>query len=272
MLAYYEHSFSPFLIHFYGQWGIRYYGLAYALGFVGLYFGLVWQSRRGWNRLRGDAISDFLTWMIAGVIIGGRLGYCLLYAWPETVHNPLSIFRVWDGGMASHGGILGSIAAIYFCARKNKIPFYNLADATALCCPPALFLGRIANFINGELWGRPATVAWAVIFPGAPLVGGVNVPRHPSQLYEALLEGLLLFLILLALRFKARTDGVVALSFMAGYAALRFVGECFREPDAEIGYYFDWLTQGQLLSLGMFAATLVLIALHRARLRATGPS
>lgn len=256
MFAYYVHNLSPFLIRFGDHWGIRYYGLAYAIGFVGLYFGLRWQARREWLPFSQDDIVDFLTAMIIGVIVGGRLTSCLLYNWETTRSNPLSIFFIWQGGMASHGGIAGSIAAIFWFARKKGIPFYVLADATALCTPPALALGRVANFINGELWGRPSTVPWAVIFPEAPRgADGFPLPRHPSQLYEAGLEGILLFTILLILRFKAKRAGVVSLTFMAGYAILRIVGEFFREPDDNIGYYFGWITQGQLLSVGMLAVT-----------------
>lgn len=260
MFAYYVHDLSPFLIHFGGNWGIRYYGLAYALGFIGLYFGLVWQAKRGWLPLSKDHIVDFLTAMIIGVIVGGRLTSCLLYNWDATMRHPLSIFFVWEGGMASHGGIAGSILAIAWFARRQKIPFYVLADATALCTPPALALGRVANFINGELWGRPATVPWAVIFPDAPRgTDGYPLPRHPSQLYEAGLEGLLLFAVLLLLRFKTKRAGIVSLTFMGAYPVLRFVGEFFREPDGNIGFYFGWLTQGQLLSVGMLLLTAVMV-------------
>jgi phosphatidylglycerol---prolipoprotein diacylglyceryl transferase len=255
MFAYYVHNLSPFLVRFNEHIGIRYYGLAYALGFLGLYFGLRWQVKRGWLALTKDDVVDFLTAMIVGVIVGGRLTYCLLYGWETTVHDPLSIFYVWQGGMASHGGIAGAVVAIFWFARKKGIPFYVLADATALCTPPPLALGRIANFINGELWGRPATVAWAVIFPDAPLVNGVAAPRHPSQLYESALEGVLLTAVLLVLRFKAKRAGTISIAFLAGYAMLRIVGEFFREPDAQIGYYFGFVTQGQLLSLALLAVT-----------------
>jgi phosphatidylglycerol:prolipoprotein diacylglycerol transferase len=252
MLAYYVHHFSPFLIQFHEQFGLRYYGLAYALGFVFLYFGLHYLSRKGWSQLPPRLIDDFVAWMcLAGVIGGGRLGYCLLYDFQHTLRNPLSIFQLWHGGMASHGGIAGAIAVLYFYGRRHQIPFYNLADSAALCTPLGLGLGRIANFINGELWGRPTTVSWAWIFPDATLVQGVNVPRHPSQLYEAALEGLLLFIILWTLRFRVKRDGVIALTFVGTYAVLRFIVEFFREPDAPIGYYFGWATQGQLLSLAL---------------------
>jgi phosphatidylglycerol:prolipoprotein diacylglycerol transferase len=250
-----EHP-HPFLFRFGPGWGIRFYSLAYLTGFYVLYVGMRWQARRGWSRLRGDAIADYVTWVaLAGVILGGRLGYCLLYEPSRTFHDPLSFFVIWKGGMASHGGILGVILVMVFYARSRKIPFYNLADATAFCVPVTLGMGRCANFLNGELWGRPTAAWWGVVFPEAPLVHGLNVPRYPSQLVEALLEGLLLQLILVAVRFSTRREGVVALTFMAGYAILRIVGEQFREPDEDIGFWFGAVTQGQLLSAAMLLVT-----------------
>ena len=257
-LAYYVHDLSPFLVDFGGGWGIRYYGLSYALGFLGLYFGLWWQAKRGWSQLKGEHIADFVTWMIVGVVIGGRLFYCIFYGWETTLRNPLSIFRIWDGGMASHGGIIGAFVVIWVYGRWQKIPLYNLSDATGLCTPLALFLGRIANFINGELWGRPTEVAWGVIFPEAPRINGLMVARHPSQLYEAFLEGLALFVIMLVLRFRVRIDGVLTLTFVGGYAVMRIVAECFREPDAHIGYYESGLTQGQILSFAQLLIAMLL--------------
>ncbi len=253
VFAYFIEQPHPFVVrfgHFWGNdWGIRYYSLAYLTGFYVLFVGLRWQAKQGWSLLRGDAISDYVVWVaMAGVILGGRLGSCLLYSPRETFLHPLSIFTVWKGGMASHGGILGVILVMIFYARAKKIPFYNLADATAFCTPVTLGLGRCANFLNGELWGRPTDSWWGVIFPGAPWVDGVSVPRYPSQLIEALLEGLLLQLILIAVRFSTKREGAVALTFMAGYAILRIIGEQFREPDADIGFWFQSITQGQLLS------------------------
>jgi phosphatidylglycerol:prolipoprotein diacylglycerol transferase len=222
-----------------------------------LYVALRWQAQKGWLRLRGTGISDFTTWAsLGGIILGGRLGYCLLYAPHETVTDPTFFFTVWKGGMASHGGIVGVIVVMILFARARRIPFYNLADAVAFPAPIMLGLGRCANFLNGELWGRPSTVPWAMIFPQAPLVHGVNVPRHPSQLYEALLEGVVLELLLVAMRFGAKREGAVALSFMAGYAILRIIGEQFREPDEQIGFWFGSITQGQLLSAVMLLVTL----------------
>jgi phosphatidylglycerol:prolipoprotein diacylglycerol transferase len=263
LFAYFIEQPHPFLWRFgwfHGnEWGIRYYSLAYLTGFYILFVGLRWQARKGWSLLRGDAISDYVTWVaMAGVIGGGRLGYCLLYEPRATFTEPLYLFTVWKGGMASHGGILGVILVMIFYARAKKIPFYNLADATAFCVPICLGLGRCANFLNGELWGRPTDAWWGVIFSGAPRIFGVNVPRYPSQLIEAVLEGLLLQLVLIAVRFSTRREGAVALTFMAGYAILRIAGEQFRQPDEDIGFWFGTITQGQLLSGIMLFITALL--------------
>ncbi|HSI85845.1 MAG TPA: prolipoprotein diacylglyceryl transferase [Candidatus Methylacidiphilales bacterium] len=261
LLGYWVHNIPPFIFEISPGVGPRWYGLAYVFGFLLLWLGLHYQAKRGWSILRGEHITDFVTWMaLLGVMTGGRIAYCLLYDFPRTAANPLSIIGFgpggWHGiaGMASHGGIAGAILVIYFYARAYKIPFYNLADAAALVTPLALGFGRLANFINGELWGRPTTVPWAVIFPAA----GDGIPRHPSQLYQAGLEGFLLFFILWYIREHTKRQGVVALSFMGGYAIMRIIGECFRQPDAQINYYFGFITQGQILSFIMLAATIVL--------------
>jgi phosphatidylglycerol:prolipoprotein diacylglycerol transferase len=263
-LAYFQETPHPFVWrfgHFWGNdWGIRYYSLAYLMGFYILFVALRWQAKRGWSQLRGDAIADYVTWVaLVGTILGGRLGYCLLYEPRLTFTDPTYFFSVWKGGMASHGGILGVILVMIFYARAKKIPFYNLADATAFCVPLALGIGRCANFLNGELWGRPTGVWWGVVFPAAPPVFGVNVPRYPSQLIEAVLEGLVLQCLLVAVRLNTRREGAVALTFMAGYAILRIVGEQFREPDEDIGFWFGDITQGQLLSGLMLLATAILV-------------
>ena len=257
LFAFFQEHPRPFLIPFGHGYGIRFYSLAYLTGFYVLFVGLRWQAKRGWSLLRGDAIADYVCWVaMAGVILGGRLGYCLLYEPRATFTDPTYFFTVWKGGMASHGGILGVILVMIFYARSKKIPFYNIADATAFCVPITLGLGRCANFLNGELWGRPTDAWWGVIFPDAPRIFGMNVPRYPSQLVEALLEGLLLQLLLIAVRFSTKREGAVALTFMAGYAILRIVGEQFREPDADIGFWFHSVTQGQLLSGLMLTVTL----------------
>ena len=261
LFAYFIERPHPFLFQIGTNWGIRFYSLAYLAGFYILFVGLRWQARRGWSLLRGDAISDYVTWVaMAGVILGGRLGYCLLYEPRQTFTDPTYFFTVWKGGMASHGGILGVILVMIFYARAHKIPFYNLADATAFCVPVCLGLGRCANFLNGELWGRPTDAWLGVVFPVPHelWVNGMNVPRYPSQLIEALLEGLLLQLVLVAVRLSTKREGAVALTFMAGYAVLRIVGEQFREPDSDIGFWFGTMTQGQLLSGIMLLLTALL--------------
>lgn len=268
MIAYYVHDLSPFLIHFSGNIGIRYYGLAYMLGFFALLFGLRYQIKMGWLKLNLQQVDDFtFIYCLLGVLVGGRLGYCLFYSRDLFFANPLFLFKVWEGGMASHGGIFGVIVAMLWFAKKVRIPFYQIADAAALCTPVGLGLGRIANFINGELWGRPSEVPWAVIFPHAPQIMGESLPRHPSQLYEALLEGLLLFILLWIIRHRTEKTGIVALSFMAFYAIFRIFGEQFREPDIEIGYLWGGITQGQALSLGMLVMTFILVLLQRKKWR-----
>ncbi|MEM1058881.1 MAG: prolipoprotein diacylglyceryl transferase [Verrucomicrobiota bacterium] len=281
------HDWSPFLVEFTPGIGLRYYGLAYLLGFLGLYLGLHWQIKKGWLRLKPEDVTNFITAMIVGVLAGGRLFYCFYYGWEAWQADWLFPLKLWEGGMASHGGILGAIAAIFLYARWTRVPFYHLADATALCTPPALFLGRIANFINGELWGRPSTVSWARIFPDArpvpvdslaPAVredliahygvlpgDWINVPRHPSQLYEAALEGLVLFGLLLAVRLLTRRDAFVALGFIGGYAILRAIAEIWRAPDEHMGFAAEGLTHGQLLSLGQVALAVVLAVIEYRR-------
>ena len=266
--SHYVDNLSPFLIEF-GKGsgiGIRYYGLAYLLGFVFLFWFLHRQITLGWLRIsHEEADKVLLRIALVGVLVGGRLGYCLFYDFPGTLRAPWTILEVWKGGMASHGGILGVIAVMVWEARRLKIPFYHLADAAALCTPVGLGLGRLANFINGELWGRPFDGPWAVIFPKS----GDLLPRHPSQLYEAALEGAVLFGLILWVRLRTlRTspwsDGATALTFFGAYGVLRIVGECFREPDVQIGFYFGAVTQGQILSFGMVVGALVLEALRRA--------
>jgi len=297
--AFTYHDWSPYLVEFWPGVGIRYYGLAYILGFLGLYIGLQWQIKKGWLRLPPLDVTNFITTMIVGVLVGGRLFYCFYYGWDAWKADWLFPIKLWEGGMASHGGILGAIAAIYIYSRWVKVPFYHLADATALCTPPALFLGRIANFINGELWGRPSTVSWARIFPEArpvpvdsldPAVrddlvqnygvdphAWLNVPRHPSQLYEAALEGLVLFALLLAVRWLTRRDAFVALAFVGGYAILRTIAEIWRAPDEHMGFVSEGLlTHGQLLSIGQVALAVALAGFeywrqNRARARLPDP-
>jgi len=241
VLGFWVDDLPPFLGPHWGPLGLRFYGLAYALGFVGAAWLLHRYARSGRSLLPSDKIADFMVALVFGVLLGGRIGSYLLYdTWRTFPSDPFAIFRVWDGGMASHGGILGVIVALAWFARSERIPFLHVGDLAASAGPVGLFLGRVANFINGELWGKISFVPWAVIFPrsqpGAPTQ--LIAPRHPSQLYEAVLEGAVLFA-LMQYRFW-RTDvvrrhpGRLAGEFLLAYACVRAIGESFREPDASL--------------------------------------
>ena len=251
-------AIDPVLISI-GPLAIRWYSLAYIAGIL-----LGWRYILGLAAIRKQkgidaaAIDDLIVWLVLGVILGGRLGYVLFYKAGYYASNPLEAFYVWQGGMSFHGGALGVILAMALFSRKRDIAFLPLADMVACAVPIGLFFGRIANFINGELFGRPTDVPWAVVFPR----GGPE-PRHPSQLYESFLEGLVLFLILTALWRYTRLyerPGAMGGVFLMGYGAFRFFVEFFREPDAHLGYLVSGATMGQLLSLPMIVFGLWLVA------------
>lgn len=230
-----------------GPLSVRWYGVMYLLGFVAAYFVIRRLARERGLSLNAETLSDLLFYCVLGVILGGRLGYVLFYNLPFYWAHPLQIFAVWEGGMSFHGGLLGVIiASILFCHRRG-LPILKTGDVLVAAAPIGLGLGRIGNFINGELWGRVTTVPWGMVFPNAgPL------PRHPSQLYEAFLEGLVLFLILWFLnRHKARV-GVPFFSFFLFYGLFRFTVEFFRQPDIQLGFLWGgWVTMGQILSVPM---------------------
>lgn len=237
---------------------IRWYALAYMAGFIG-----GWYATKAFLRkyaspyLKPEFFDDLLTWVVVGVILGGRFGYIAFYNAGYYLDNPADILKLWHGGMAFHGGLVGVITAMFLFAWKHKIPFFALADRVAVVTPIGLFFGRIANFINGELHGRVTDVAWAVDFPH------VEYPRHPSQIYEALTEGLTLFIILVLLQHRQYVRdriGVLSGTFLAGYALFRFMVEFTREPDAQLGFIgFDVLSMGQLLCIPMFLAGVAII-------------
>lgn len=237
---YWVHDLSPFLIRFSEGVGIRYYGLAYLLAFVVAYFLLSYYHRRKRSPLDPDQLSSAFFAIIIGVMAGGRLGYFLFYDFEALLENPVSLFKVWEGGMASHGGFIGVAVAVLWISRRQKVAVLRLSDLLATVAAPGLFFGRIANFINGELWGRVATIRWAVRFPQS-VPSGTPVdqipPRHPSQLYEAALEGLLVFAYI-QLRFwksSARLyPGQLTGEFFIVYAIGRIVSEMYREPDAAL--------------------------------------
>jgi phosphatidylglycerol:prolipoprotein diacylglycerol transferase len=271
-LAFLVHEPHPFLIRFTENFGIRYYGVSYMLGFLAAAWLLYRYARAGRSQLPAAKIGDLIVALVFGVMLGGRLGSFLLYHPDQLLDDPLSFFRVWEGGMASHGGFIGVAVALAWFARANKIPFLHLADLVTSVCAAGLLFGRLANYLNGELWGKQSTVAWAVIFSKT---GGGPVPRHPSQLYEAALEGAIL-LAFLQWRFW-RSDivrnapGRLAGEFLVGYALVRMLGEVFREPDAGVALILG-LSRGTFYSTLMLVAGAVLILATTFRKKSTPPA
>lgn len=235
-----------------GPLEIRWYALAYLCGFLlGWAYALHLARLDPKSRPNKEDIDDFLPWAVLGVILGGRLGYTIFYQPGIYLSEPLEILKVWHGGMSFHGGALGVIAALILYSWKHKIELFRLSDIVCACVPIGLFLGRIANFINGELFGRaaPTDLPWSIVFPR-----GGDIPRHPSQLYEALLEGAILFLILFTLmkiKDVRSTPGIVTGIFLAGYGLARFLVEYFREPDMHLGLIGGVASMGQILSMPM---------------------
>ena len=249
-----------------GPFAIRWYALAYIVGIVlgWLYARALVRSEKPWGGpapITTPQLDDFILWVTLGIIIGGRTGYVLFYNPAVFIQNPIAIFKLWEGGMSFHGGFLGCVAAVMLFAIKNNISILSLGDLTTAVAPIGIFLGRIANFIKGELWGRQAdaSVPWRMIFPDDPL----HLYRHPSQLYEAALEGLLLFAVLaLMVRMGALKRPCLILgSFIAVYALARITSEFFREPDPQLGFLWGGLTMGMLLSVPMIVAGAILIVL-----------
>ncbi len=241
-----------------GPIAIRWYSLAYIVGLVAGWRYCRRLAARPPKAIDPDAFDDFLLWATLGVVLGGRLGYVLFYKPAFFIDNPLEVFVLWRGGMSFHGGAAGVILAIILFARKRGVSSLSLGDLVACAAPIGLFLGRLANFVNGELYGRAADVPWAMVFPFDP----EQVPRHPSQLYEAALEGIVLFLLLylLARRGWLERPGAIGGAFLAGYGLARIVVEFFREPDAHLGFLLGFTTMGQVLSLPLVIAGAILIA------------
>jgi phosphatidylglycerol:prolipoprotein diacylglycerol transferase len=247
-----------------GPLAIRWYALAYLVGFVAGWRYCIWLARQDHCRPSAEDFDDFLTWAVIGVILGGRIGYVLFYQFDYYLANPLEILAVWHGGMSFHGGLTGIALAIILFARRRGFPALALGDLIACAGPIGLFFGRIANFINGELYGRAADVPWAVIFPR-----GGGIPRHPSQLYEAALEGLVLFAVMAVLAQRPsvrKRPGLLAGVFFTGYGFARITAEFFREPDPQLGFLLGGhATMGQILSIPMVLLGLGLILYARRR-------
>ncbi len=240
-----------------GPVSVHWYGIAYLLSFV-----LVWrlalrQSKRPWSPVTAAQVEDLIFYGAMGVILGGRGGYVLLYQFPRFLEEPLWLLRVWEGGMSFHGGLLGVIVALWIFAKKRQISMLQLGDFVAPLAPVGLFFGRLGNFIGQELWGRATQGWWAMVFPRDPS----GLPRHPSQLYEALLEGLAIFLILNWVARKSRPAGVLSGLFLLLYGSFRFIVEFVREPDSYLlqSLAFGWMTRGQVLCLPMIAIGLVMV-------------
>jgi phosphatidylglycerol:prolipoprotein diacylglycerol transferase len=249
-------NLDPVIVSF-GPVAIRWYALAYVVGLVLGWRYIRYLAKGAVPGLDQRAADDFLVWCTLGVILGGRLGYVIFYQPGYFIDHPGQIPVIWQGGMSFHGGMLGVIGALFLFARQRKLNVLSIADAAACAVPIGLFFGRIANFINGELYGRASDVPWAMVFPtGGP------APRHPSQLYEAFGEGLVLFIILVLLVFvfkAARRPGVLTGVFLIGYGISRIIVELFREPDSFLGFIFGGISMGQVLSLPMLALGLYLV-------------
>lgn len=238
-----------------GPVAVHWYGLMYLFGFAAFWLLGRMRAKEAWRQMSAADIEDLLFYGVIGVILGGRLGFCLFYQPEWYLTHPLDIFKVWQGGMSAHGGIIGSILAIFVFARIREKRFLVVADFVAPLVPLGLMFGRIGNFINGELWGRAASpdLPWAMIFKHS----GTLVPRHPSQLYEAFLEGALLFTVLWIFSRKPRATGAIGALFCMGYGLVRFIVEYFREPDSYLGLGLFGLSRGQWLSLPVIALGLI---------------
>ncbi len=246
-----------------GPLKVHWYGLMYLLAFFCGHFLLKHRAKKADAPFTEQEASDLIFYSALGIILGGRIGYFLFYTPLETwLSNPLSIFKIWQGGMSFHGGLLGVIGAVWLWSRHIKKPFLQITDFGAPVVPLGIAFGRLGNFIGNELWGRESPdLAWGMVFPGAG-----DIPRHPSQLYEMMLEGFLLFAFLWVISQKARPRGLISGLFLLGYGGGRFLVEFFREPDAHIGFLaFNWITMGHLLCTPMILGGLILIGFSQAQ-------
>jgi phosphatidylglycerol---prolipoprotein diacylglyceryl transferase len=240
-----------------GPLSMRWYGLMYILGFVSSYLLVAYQLKKKVLKIDRAIIDDLFFYLILGLIVGARLGYVIFYNPGFYLQNPLEIFVIWRGGMSFHGGLVGSFIAGYIVIKTKKLNFFATADLIIPTCPIGIGFGRLGNFINGELFGKPTGVPWAMVFPE----GGAS-PRHPSQLYEMFFEGILLFLILWIYKDRKKREGNVFSLFLILYGLFRIFCELFRQPDSQLGYFFGLLSMGQILSLCMIAVGVFLKYLY----------
>ena len=287
-MTHYIHNINPIIFKIGGPLAVRWYGISYLLGFVAAILLLRRWSKRGEFEVPVEEVSNFVVMLaVFGVLLGGRLGYVLFYGFDYFLADPLYLFKVWEGGMASHGGLVGVILFMLWYAKKHHHPFWNLTDNMACTASLGFAFGRLANFVNGELWGRVTTVKWGMIFPeelglkfgeyDRPMVeklvaSGELLPRHPSQLYQAACEGFLVFGLMLLIRRTTwgKRPGALSASFLALYALARIGMEFFREPDSTV--YFGWLTKGQLYSILMvLGAALIIWKKHLVRATPVSP-
>ena len=256
------HNFDPVLIDL-GLFQIRWYSVAYILGII---IGWVYATKiiklttinkYNFEQIKISHFNDLLIYLVIGIVLGGRLGYVLFYNLEYYSQNLLEIFKIWQGGMSFHGGLLGIIISIIFFSKKTKTNFFKLADIVTCVAPIGIFLGRIANFINGELYGKISTLPWAVIF-----LDGGSIARHPSQIYEAILEGIILFILINYLALKKQLlfkTGYISGLFLVSYSILRIFSEIFREPDLHLGLFFNYFSLGTVLSIATLVAGLIII-------------
>lgn len=268
---YWIHDLSPFLWEFPGDFanlgpgGIRWYGVSYLLGFISAYFLLVLYFRQNKSPYDQEQIINLITFQVIGVLIGGRIGYLLLYQGDKFLEDPLSLVRVWEGGMASHGGFIGVFISTLWYAKKSGQSVKPIGDLIVSVVPPGLFFGRIANFINGELWGKTTEISWGVLFPKAPDFA-MSVARHPSQIYAAIAEGLIPFLYVQLRFWKSsiiqKYPGHLAGEFLILYAIARIFNEIFREPDASL---LMGISRGQFYSIFLILAGIIVVLRSRDR-------
>lgn len=256
------HNFDPVLIDL-GIFQIRWYSISYIFGIlIGWIYAnkiikLTGTNQHNFEPIKESHFSDLIIYLVIGIIFGGRLGYVIFYNFEYYSQNFFEIFKIWQGGMSFHGGLLGVIISIIIFSKKTKTNFFKFADVVSCVAPIGIFLGRIANFINGELFGKTSTLPWAIIFPN-----GGNIARHPSQIYEAILEGIILFIIINYIALKKQLlfkTGYISCYFLILYSILRILAENFREPDIHLGFFFNYFSLGTLLSLATLITGLTII-------------